>query len=1054
MDMSHQRLPSAAPNATQGSPASAVGRRRMDRISDVLATLSLLSVLAAVLLSGLTIGVTGDFVSRNKQWAERRSVLTDLQRAATFMIAPGNDVLRTGDVPAARATRDRALAEVDDSIARFAADLRAAVPASQTDQLANAFDLLRSERDTLVATSDRVFAAVAAGETDEARRAMVEMDQRLFELTAIFSEFNRIFDSIESSEFAAQQRDIRLIERLKYVAAAVVVLLTAGVFVYGIRLRRSARAAETSENQQRAQAEAVRQAAAEDVRLSEERFSRLFYASPFSVIVADFPGGRIVNVNDAFLRIFGFTREEVIGKTTTDIDLWVEPRDRQEFVRLMRAGKPIRDLECAFRTKSGDVRILLMSVEVLQIDGRMHSLAMSIDITERKRIERGMQTLSTDLIAIQDPAYAEAAARHLATLLEAETAFIVRLDPADPAASPSLTLIESGAAVLADAGPKPATLLADAAAGRSAAVLRGAYRDHPEDPFFRQRQVEAYLSEPLFDHAGRPLGSLGVMSRRPLRHGMALPTIMRMFGVAVMAALVREQVHQRDIWLRAILDNAPIEIVLKDQDLRLLAASRNVATERGATSETVVGKRTRDLLPPDIAAVYEAADRSVMESGKPVEQEVRELENGRIRYTHNVKFPLRDETGRVIGIGSLSSDITERKRIEEQLRQATKMEAIGKLTGGMAHDFNNYLAVIIGNLDLLKESAIADPAAQQLIDGALSGALRGAELTESLLAFSRRQPLDPELTDVNRRLAAIATLLRRTLGADIALTTDLAPDLWPVLVDGPQLDAGIVNLANNARDAMPRGGAMSIATRNASLGEADLPENADVPPGDYVLIEMADTGTGMSADTLARAFEPFFSTKGPGHGTGLGLSMLYGFVKQSGGQVRILSELGRGTTVRIYLPRAEAGNARAPGDAEAENRPQLPRGTETILVVEDNDDVRSTTVAQLTSLGYRVTAVQSGDAALAILDREDRQFDLLFSDIVMPGVLDGYDLARFVLERRPGMKILLTSGFSGDKLRQQDGGAPQFNLLGKPFRREELARSIRAALESGAPAAA
>jgi signal transduction histidine kinase/ActR/RegA family two-component response regulator len=400
--------------------------------------------------------------------------------------------------------------------------------------------------------------------------------------------------------------------------------------------------------------------------------------------------------------------------------------------------------------------------------------------------------------------------------------------------------------------------------------------------------------------------------------------------------------------------------------------------------------------------------------------------------------------GGIIGIGA---DVTEQLKIEEQLRAVQRMEAIGQLTGGMAHDFNNYLGVIVGNLDMLKESRGGDPVARRHVDAALQGALRAAELTQSLLAFSRRKRLDPQLTDLNARIESMAKLLGGTLGGGIAVVVAPAPDLWAVEVDAAQLDSCIVNVATNARDAMPGGGVLKIATRNETLDADYARLNAGVVPGSYALIEISDTGSGMSAATLERAFEPFFTTKGPGHGTGLGLSMVYGFVKQSGGHIRIYSEPNHGTTVRIYLPRSTAAGVveyAAPRTAAASSS----GGSETVLVVEDNEQLRATAAAQLASLGYRVLQAQDGHAALEILAQRGRHVDLLFSDVVMPGGLDGYSLAKLAVERRPDIKVLLTSGFPGEMLARIVADPKGFKLIGKPYRKEELARALRSALAS------
>ena len=490
-------------------------------------------------------------------------------------------------------------------------------------------------------------------------------------------------------------------------------------------------------------------------------------------------------------------------------------------------------------------------------------------------------------------------------------------------------------------------------------------------------------------------------------------------------------------------------IMLTDADDRILLFNRSYAEHYGGPADEIkVGARFEDIF-------RIAIERRLIVV--PAGQEKEEFIAERMawhRRADGVPMIRLQSSGRVLsiterrarngGVIAIGIDVTDQLRTEQQLREAQKMEAIGRLTGGLAHDFNNYLGVIIGNLDMMQERVAADPATTKLIDAALSGAERSAELTRSLLAFSRRQPLDPRRLDVSQRLDAIVSLLKRTLGEDIVLTTKFAPDLWPVRIDGAQLDSCIVNLANNARDAMPAGGALTIATRNAQLDAAYARINADVEAGDYVLIEVSDTGAGMASETLAQAFEPFFTTKAPDHGTGLGLSMVYGFVKQSGGHITITSELGHGTAVKIYLPRDRQMAVAAAAAAQ----PAPARGTETILVVEDNDQMRQAAVAQLTSLGYQVIEANSGAAALPILNRDAQRLDLLFTDIVMPGKPGGYDLALLALERRPGIRIVLTSGFPGHTVHRDAPRLANLALLGKPYRKAELAQAIRSALET------
>ncbi len=411
--------------------------------------------------------------------------------------------------------------------------------------------------------------------------------------------------------------------------------------------------------------------------------------------------------------------------------------------------------------------------------------------------------------------------------------------------------------------------------------------------------------------------------------------------------------------------------------------------------------------------------------------------DGSWRWVWEKSRRIYNDAGEIIAMEGFIADVSERINTEGQLREAQRMDAISRLTGGLAHDLNNYLTVIMGNLDLLIESPGTNSDMLKLIEGALGGAMRGAELTRSLLAYSRRQPLDPRMTDAAAQIGEVVKLLRRGIGEKIVVAFAAAPGTWPVEIDGAQLDSCIVNLANNARDAMPGGGRLSIGVRNA------VRQDHDAPPGDHVLIELADSGSGMSPETVAQVFEPFFTTKPVGHGTGLGLSMVHGFVHQSGGIISIDSGLGRGTTVRIYLPRmALPGTVTA---AAVKVRAAM-GGGETILVVEDNDHVRPTAVEQLVALGYGVIEVNSGDAALARLEHAADGIDLVFTDLIMPGKIDGYALARLVRERWPDKKVLLTSGFSGGLAEERQEAALALSLLRKPYRKADLASAISAAL--------
>jgi PAS domain S-box-containing protein len=392
----------------------------------------------------------------------------------------------------------------------------------------------------------------------------------------------------------------------------------------------------------------------------------------------------------------------------------------------------------------------------------------------------------------------------------------------------------------------------------------------------------------------------------------------------------------------------------------------------------------------------------------------------------------------------IGRDMTERLVLEGQLRQAQKMEAIGQLTGGVAHDFNNLLTVIIGMSELLADSVGQDPELAPIVRAIDEAASRGAQLTQRMLAFARKQPLQARNTDINETVSRAASMLGRMLGEDITMKLSLADDLWPALVDPSQIEDVILNLAVNARDAMPNGGQLVIETANAQLDEQYAAENVEVAAGDYVSVVVTDSGIGMSPDVIERVFEPFYTTKEVGRGTGLGLSMVYGFVKQSRGHVKIYSEVGHGTSIKLYLPRAGATAAEA---MEADDRGSAaPGGSETILVVEDSATVRGVAVGLLRGLGYTVLEAQDGHAALAIL-RKPVAIDLLFTDLIMPNGINGQDLLRRARELRPGLRAMFTSGYSEQFLQDRKSADADVPLLNKPYRKHALAEAVRGVLD-------
>ena len=444
---------------------------------------------------------------------------------------------------------------------------------------------------------------------------------------------------------------------------------------------------------------------------------------------------------------------------------------------------------------------------------------------------------------------------------------------------------------------------------------------------------------------------------------------------------------------------------------------------------------------------YDEAGKPVRVVGVSVDVTERKRELVELRnFTETLEAAVKERTQ------ELEAENEARKRAEESLRQAQKMEAVGQLTGGVAHDFNNLLTIIQGGLEMIGRQVAAldaSPVASRIVRGkdmALEGVRRAARLTERLLAFARQQPLEPKAVDINRLVNGICELLRRMVGETVAFETVLSAGLWVTQADLNQLENAILNLVVNARDAMPNGGMVTIETANCHLDDGYVQKLAEpVKAGQYVMISVSDTGTGMDRETLKRAFEPFFTTKGVGKGTGLGLSQIYGFVRQSAGHVAIYSEVGEGTSVKIYLPRHH-GKEDGPEDREPSPGSGRSLGAETVLVVEDDETLRLYTVEILSDLGYSVVAAGSGAAALEIIGRRD-DIDLLFTDIVMPGGMNGRQLADEAIRQRPALKVLFTTGYTANAIVHHGRLDPDVELISKPFTYESLGRKIRALLD-------
>jgi PAS domain S-box-containing protein len=509
--------------------------------------------------------------------------------------------------------------------------------------------------------------------------------------------------------------------------------------------------------------------------------------------------------------------------------------------------------------------------------------------------------------------------------------------------------------------------------------------------------------------------------------------------------------------LQAVIEATPDAIFVKDLAGRYVLVNEAAARFIGKSPADIVGKHDLEIYPEETARQFIEADEQVLATGEPRAFEgVATGEVGRQAYLVT-KGVYRGRDGQVLGLFGISHDITELRLAREALEQtrealfrSQKLEAVGQLTGGLAHDFNNLLQIILGNVELLREYLPEDPFTGEIIDAVLRAAFHGKDLTGQLLAFSRRRLLNPRPVDVNALVAEIVRLLGRTLGETIHVTTVASDEAWVAFVDPAALEAAVLNVALNARDAMPDGGSLTIRTSKVEIAYPPATED-DLKPGAYAVLVLEDTGCGMVPEVAARAFEPFFTTKAGGGGTGLGLSMVYGFAAQSGGAVTIVSEPGRGTTVRIFLPLAgsesrPAAPTAAPVDTPAALRAapvDTPGGSRTILVVEDEADVRNLVRRQLESLGHRVLVAKAADEALRLIEGAGAP-NLLLTDVVLATGMNGIELANAARALRPGLPVIFMSGYTAvpeAQRRIRETGAP---LLPKPFSTLQLDRAVNA----------
>ncbi len=844
--------------------------------------------------------------------------------------------------------------------------------------------------------------------------------------------------------------------------------LVAVVLLWNVQMRRS-----VSDRTRELRAEATqRQQAESDLRASEARLRMIFDGAATGITVTA-PDGRFVYANPAYCATTGYSEAEL---RATDFESVTHPEDRaasrRAAERLLSGETNAVVLEKRYLRKTGDVVWVRASLSLTRRqDGTPQQFVVVAEgVSERKRAEALLagQNRALEMIGVGAPlaetldtlarVVEEQASEILASILILDRDGIHLRHGAAPRLSESFTRAIDGSPIGPDAGS------CGAAAFRRETVV---VEDIATDPLWKDyaqpaaaEGLRSCWSTPIFDGRRNVLGTFALYFRHPGRptddHLGLIDMVTQTAAIALGRKREEEALRESRQRLISIYDTVGDTIFLlaleTDGGFRFESVNKRFVATTGLPAEAIVGKRVEEVIPQEsLPLVLERYRRAVMEQAIVRWEETSEYPTGRLTGEVSVA-PVVDEEGRCTHLVGAVHDVTARRRAEEghaqaeeMLRQSQKLESIGRLAGGVAHDFNNILGVILGYGELMRPQIGEGHPARPRLEQVILAAQRAAGLTRQLLAFSRKQVMQPKLLDLGAVVADMRRMLDRVVGEDLEIVVTSSDSLGAVRADPTQIEQVIMNLVVNARDAMPKGGRLTIETANVDFDDTYTSAHPTVPPGPFVMLAISDTGTGMDADTQQRIFEPFFTTKPAGEGTGLGLATVYGIVKQMDGYIWVYSEVDRGTSFKVYLPRVEQ-----PATVDGPQRALAPlaRGHETVLVVEDSESLRDLIGELLTEQGYKVLAVTQGEEALALVREGKHRVDVVLTDVVMPK-LGGGELVKRLRTIHPELRVIYMSGYTSGAITRQGVLEDGAVLLEKPFAAEKLARTLRLVLDRG-----